>query len=180
MLTWLRHRRSTERIARALYGSSVAAARSPALYRGLAVPDTLAGRFEMVVLHTFLLMQRLTSAGEAGRVLAQSLGEAMVEQLDDDMRQLGVSDITVPKKVRKAASAAYGRFESYAEAIKAKDPEALARTLIRNVYDGDDNRSGEARRLARHMIHAAAVLREQATDRLLTGEVHLPHFEEAP
>jgi cytochrome b pre-mRNA-processing protein 3 len=167
-----------ERIARALYGSSVAASRSPSLYRDLAVPDTLAGRFEMVVLNTFLLMQRLSAEGEPGRALAQALGEAMVEQLDDDMRQLGVSDITVAKKIRKAASAAFGRFESYRAAMVAKDPELLALALVRNVFDGAEDRLPEARRLAKHMIRAEAALRDAAGDRLLAGEVRLPTLED--
>lgn len=176
MLTRLRQRRSTERIARALYGSSVTAARAPALYRDLGVPDTLSGRFEMVVLNTFLLMHRLSGEGENGRALAQALAEAMTEQLDDDMRQLGVSDVTVPKKVRKAASAAYGRFEAYAAALEANDPVALNQALVRNVYDGDESRFAEAAKLADHMMGAAAALRSQASERLLAGEAALPNY----
>ena len=179
MLTWLRQRRSSERIAHALYGSSVAAARAPGLYRDLAVPDTLAGRFEMVVLHTFLLIHRLSAEGEAGRALAQSLGEAMTESLDDDMRQMGVSDITVPKKIRKATSAAYGRFEAYAEALEANDPAPLAAAILRNVYDGDISRASEAGRLADHVMGSAATLRSQPAEQLLAGEVNLPRYPEA-
>lgn len=178
MLTWLRQRRSTERIAHALYGSSVTSSRAPALYKELGVPDTLAGRFEMVVLNTFLLMHRLSAEGEAGRALAQALAEAMTEQLDDDMRQMGVSDVTVPKKIRKAASAAYGRFEAYAAALEANDPAKLAGALIRNVYDGDATRSAEAAKLADHMMGAAATLRGQSADRVMAGDVDLPHFGE--
>lgn len=178
MLTWLRQRRSAERIARALYGSSVTAARVPALYKELGVPDTLAGRFEMVVLNTFLLMHRLTGEGEPGRALAQALAEAMTEQLDDDMRQLGVSDITVPKKIKKAASAAYGRFEAYAAALEANDPAALAAALIRNVYDGDASRSAEAAKLADHTMGAAAALRGQSANRVMAGDVDLPRYGE--
>ncbi len=178
MLTWLRQRRSAERIARALYGSSVTAARAPALYKELGVADTLAGRFEMVVLNTFLLMHRLSGEGEAGRALAQALAEAMTEQLDDDMRQIGVSDVTVPKKIRKAASAAYGRFEAYAAALEANDPAKLAEALIRNVHDGDAGRLAEAKKLADHMMGAAATLRSQGADRLLAGDVDLPLYGE--
>ncbi len=179
MLTWSRQRRSAERIARALYGSSVTAARAPALYKELGVPDTLAGRFEMVMLNTFLLMHRLSSEGEAGQALAQALAEAMTEQLDDDMRQMGVSDVTVPKKIRKAASAAYGRFEAYAAALEANDPAKLTEAIIRNVYDGDAGRSVEAAKLADHMMGAAATLRGQATDRVMAGDVDLPRYGEA-
>jgi cytochrome b pre-mRNA-processing protein 3 len=173
MLTWLRQRRSTTRISRALYGSSVSAARAPALYAGLHVPDTLAGRFEMVVLHTFLIMHRLTAEGDAGRALSQALAEAMIEQLDDDYRELGVSDIRVPKKVRQAAAAAYGRFEAYRAAMSATGTEALAAALLKNVYDGDETRYGDAQKLAAHAMTSAEHLARQPAGRLLEGEVQL-------
>lgn len=177
MLTWLRQRRSTERISRALYGSSVSAARTPALYATLQVPDTLAGRFEMVVLHTFLIMNRLTTEGEAGNAMARALAEAMVEQLDDDYRELGVSDVRVAKKVRAAAAAAYGRFEAYRAAIGKADAGLLADALIKNVYDGEDGRRPEAERLAQHALACVESLAAQPGDRLLAGQVELPHFE---
>ncbi len=176
MLTWLRQRRSTERISRALYGSSVSAARAPALYADLLVPDTLEGRFEMVVLHTCLVMNRLTSAGEAGTALSRALAEAMIEQLDDDYRELGVSDIRVPKKVRAAAAAAYGRFEAYRAGVEKADAGMLAGALLKNVYDGEESRRGEAERLARHTLASVAALAAQPADRLLAGEVELPHL----
>lgn len=176
MLTWLRQRRSTERISRALYGSSVSAARAPALYAELQVPDTLSGRFEMVVLHTFLVMNRLTAEGEAGRTLSQALAEAMIEQLDDDYRELGVSDVRVPKRVRQAAAAAYGRFEAYHASAEAGDAEALAAALLKNAYDGDEAFRGQARRLAAHVMTSAKHLAGQPAERLLGGEVSLPHF----
>jgi cytochrome b pre-mRNA-processing protein 3 len=157
----------------------VAAARAPGLYRDLAVPDTLAGRFEMVVLNTCLLMQRLSAVGADGRALAQALAEAMIEQLDDDMRQMGVSDVSVAKKIRKAASAAYGRFEAYAAAIAGNDRAGLTLALVRNVYDGDASRTGQAELLAGHMIATAAALRGQQSERMLAGEVHLPIYGEA-
>lgn len=180
MLTWLRQRRSTGRIARALYGSSVTAARVPGLYSDLGVPDTLAGQFEMVVLYTFLLMHRLSAEGAEGQALARALAEAMVEQLDDDMRQMGVSDITVPKKIRKAASAAYGRFEAYAAALEADDRAAFAKALVRNVYDGDGAASAAAALLAEHAFAAAAALRAQPAEALLAGLADVPHYSGKP
>ena len=179
MMTWLRQRRSTEGISRALYGSSVSAARAPALYAALQVPDTLAGRFEMVVLYTFLVMNRLTAEGEAGSAMSRALAEAMIEQLDDDYRELGVSDIRVPKKIRAAAAAAYGRFEAYRAAVGKADAPALADALIKNVYDGEESRRPEAERLARHTLTSVEALAAQPGARLLAGEVALPHFEGA-
>lgn len=179
MLTWLRQRRSTERISRALYGSSVSAARAPALYADLRVPDTLDGRFEMVVLHTFLVMNRLSVEGEAGTATSRALAEAMIEQLDDDYRELGVSDIRVPKKIRAAAAAAYGRFEAYRAGVEKADAAALAGALLKNVYDGEESRRPEAERLARHTLACVQALAALPAGRLLAGEVELPHLEGA-
>ena len=177
MLTWLRQRRSTAQISRALYGSSVSAARAPALYATPKVPDTLEGRFEMVVLHTFLVMNRLTGAGEAGNAVARALAEAMIEQLDDDYRELGVSDIRVPKKIRAAAAAAYGRFEVYRAAVANRETSALAAALLKNVYDSEQSRQPEAERLAGHALACVEALSAQPEQGLLAGEAALPHFD---
>lgn len=156
MLNWFR--RNDPQVARAheLYGSIVAAARAPALYRDLRVPDTMAGRFEMVVLHVFLLLERLRRDGEAGQRLGQLVVEAMFEALDDDMRELGVSDMTVPRKMHKAAGAFHGRCEAYRAAFAAVDTSVLTATLARNVHGDEDAATATA--LAAYVRRRAAAL----------------------
>ena len=87
----------------------MAQARAPALYADLGVPDTAEGRLEMVMLHTVLVIERLRLEGEAAEELSRALTERFITDLDDCLREMGVGDLTVPKKVKKAAAALYDR-----------------------------------------------------------------------
>lgn len=104
-------------IAVELYGGVVAMARAPHLYRTLGVPDTPEGRFEMIVTHLALLIRRLNAAGDEGLRVARLVNEAFVEDMDDCMRELGVGDLAVPKKVKKAAAGLLERLDLVAGAL---------------------------------------------------------------
>lgn len=120
MLSWLTAKWDPRRPrADALHAAMVAEARAPHLYAGLRVPDTLDGRLEMLTLHLAILLDRLARAGDDGQVLARSVSEAYVIAMDDTMRAIGVGDVTVPRKVKKAAAALYDRHRTYAPAIAA-------------------------------------------------------------
>ena len=105
MLTWLRSRSLSGRTASGLYGSIVAQARQPAFYAGGGVPDTLEGRFGMIVVHMFLVLERLRRDGDNGQVLGRALLEAFATDMDDSMREIGIGDLSVPRRVKKAAAA---------------------------------------------------------------------------
>jgi cytochrome b pre-mRNA-processing protein 3 len=169
----LKTSRQRTTIARQLYGSSVAAARNPVLFRDWCVADTLEGRFEMVALHVGLLVRRLTADGPAGKALGQAVLEVMVTSLDDDMRELGVSDVRVSKKVQGAASAFYGRLKVYDEVLKSGDEAALEQALQRNV-PGSGAGEVDVRSLARHVIKTADTLQSQSLDELSTGTIVYP------
>ena len=109
MLEWLRARSRIRRKAGELYGAVVAAARTPEYYSVFRVPDTPEGRFEMVALVLFLVLERVRHVPGEGVALAQGAIEAFVADMDDCMREMGVGDLTVPKKVRRAAAAFYDR-----------------------------------------------------------------------
>ncbi|MCB1506799.1 MAG: ubiquinol-cytochrome C chaperone [Hyphomicrobiaceae bacterium] len=132
MLAWLRARNANARKAKELYGAVVAAARQPVFYAGYGLPDTLNGRFEIVVLHLFLLLERLR--GETGNVetVSRLTLEAFCTDMDDCMRELGVGDTVVAKRVKKAAAAFYERASAYGAAISENDGGgALASALAR-------------------------------------------------
>lgn len=154
MLQWLKSRSASKDKARDLYGTCVAAARDPVFYRDWGVANSYQGRFEMVTLHVALLLRNLSMGGAAGKAQGQGLVEAMVDALDDDMRELGVGDLTVPKKVSAATSAFYGRLKSYDEALKVGDAAALAAALERNVPSADGARLASTM-LAAHILAAA-------------------------
>jgi cytochrome b pre-mRNA-processing protein 3 len=159
---------------RALYQSAVAQARRPVLYRELAAPDTTEGRFELYTLHVVLLMRRLKRQGEAAAETSQGLFDAYLRGLDDGLREMGVGDLSVGKKMRKLGEAAYGRVKAIDEALdrRAEDPEALTALVRRTVYAEAD--VPEAPRLAAYVARAAEALAAQPLDRFLAGEVQWP------
>src|SRR3990172_4805977 len=102
-----RHTPRDDSIA-ALYGTIVAQARAPAFYRNYGVPDTINGRFEMITLHTILLLDRLEGEPDAIRGLGQELFDAFCRDMDANLREMGVGDLAVPRKMRGIGEAFYG------------------------------------------------------------------------
>jgi cytochrome b pre-mRNA-processing protein 3 len=138
-LPGLKRLRKTNRHGRtglALYAAAVAAARDPWFYRTLGVPDTLDGRFDLVALHAFLVIHRLQDTPEPGPALAQAVFDAMFSDMDHNLREIGVSDLSVGKRVRAMWEALHGRAKAYSAAIQAADRTELATALARNVWRG--------------------------------------------
>lgn len=161
MLGWLSGRGDAQRTAVELYGRVVTAARQSALYRELGVADTTEGRFEMVALHLFLALEALRRphvATEASDDAVQRLTiEAFVTDMDDCMREMGVGDLTVPKKVKRAAAGFYQRSADYRAALAAPDDAALAAALTAHVWNGADA-GAHALALAAYVRRTAASL----------------------
>ena len=133
MLTWWRAHSRAGRTASDLYGSIVTAARRATFYSSHGVPDTPDGRFAMVVVHTYLVLERLRQEGTSGQSVSRALVEAFVTDMDDCMREMGVGDLTVPRKVKKAAGALYDCAQAFRAAESAGDETALADALHRNL-----------------------------------------------
>jgi cytochrome b pre-mRNA-processing protein 3 len=170
MLQWFKKQSYRSATARQLYGACVAAARDPMFYQDWRVADTFDGRFEVVMLHVALLLRRLSANGTEGKGLGQALVEQMFAALDDDMRAVGVGDLTVPKKVHAAASAFYGRLRIYDAALGAMSDDGLCAALARNMPAANSSAvdSGE---LARYTRSAADALHSQTGDALNRGVV---------
>ena len=115
----------------AIYGMIVAQARLPVFYVECRVPDTVNGRFDMVLVHLWMVLRRLREAA-GGEALSQALFDHFCSDMDDNLREMGVSDLTVPKRMLKFAEAFYGRTGAYDTALKAGG-DALAQALARNV-----------------------------------------------
>lgn len=157
-----------------LYCVAVAAARTPAFYADLGVPDTVDGRFDLVSLHVFLLLRRLGAAPAPGPDLGQAVFDAMFNDMDINLREMGVGDLGVARRNRAMWEAFHGRAAAYAAALDAGDPVALATALRRNVWRGRD--APGAARLAAHALFCDQALRGQSLDRLLAGEAHFEAF----
>lgn len=132
----------------ALYDRIVETARQPEFYEAGGVPDTAEGRFELISLHVIIAIRRLNGLGEAGKAAGQSLFEYFFKDMDYAMREMGIGDTSIGKKVRAMAEVFYGRFKSYAEAADAGDGAALEAAIRRNVFNDED--AAEAGALARY------------------------------
>jgi cytochrome b pre-mRNA-processing protein 3 len=159
----------------AIYGMIVTQAREPMFYRDLGVPDTVNGRFDMLLLHLWLVLRRLKSV-EAGTGLSQALFDHFCEDMDDNLRELGVGDLTVPKRMRAFGEAFYGRAAAYDMAL-TEGREAFAQALCRNILNGGDIEM--ARRLAAYADGAMAALGGLDRGMLLDGVWKLPLPEQA-
>lgn len=154
MLTWFLKRGASERKAADLYGAVVTLARRPHLYEAIGIADTPEGRYEALVLHLFLVLDRVQAEGATAAEHAQALVETFVTDMDDNMREMGVGDLTVPKKVKKAAGALYDRVETYRTAMAAEGEGELAVALQRLIpaAEGQDldaaALAGDAREVA--------------------------------
>ena len=155
-LDWFTARSKNKRKAGELYGAVVAAARNPVIFRDLGVADTPEGRFEILTLMLFLAVNRLQAAGPGGEPQAQRMIETFVVDMDDCMRELGVGDLTVPKKVRKAAAAFYERGAAYRQALANSDSGALSQALAGYVFAGRND--APARRLSDYARATQAAL----------------------
>ena len=141
-------------IATRLYGAIVARARNSAFYADLAVPDTVTGRFEMLVVHLALIVGRLQGE-KTERPLAQAVFDLFCVDMDSSLRELGFGDLGVPHRMKKMTEAFYGRARVYGEALAAGNRAALIAAVERNVFSGE---AATAPALADYMIASAARL----------------------
>jgi cytochrome b pre-mRNA-processing protein 3 len=167
-------RKPHERSGFALYGAAVAAARRPALYGGLGVPDTLDGRFDLVSLFAGLLVCRISRDPDPrAKDLAQAVFDAMFADMDVNLREMGVGDLSVGKRVKRMWEAFHGRAQAYDAALVAGDAAGLAEALARNVWRGAAPEGAPAR-LAAVAAAAHAALAARPFAALIRGEVAFP------
>jgi len=177
-------RSPARRSIHALYGAIVAQARYPAFYTSYGVPDTVEGRFDLIVLHLVLVLHRLDREGETpdgiGRGPAGDAGQQLFDtfcrDLDANLREMGVGDLAVPKRMQGFGEAFYGRLRAYRAAFACVNDRELENALARNIFGvaGGDDR---AVRLARYARAAAAQLAAAAVGALLAGTMIFPRPE---
>jgi cytochrome b pre-mRNA-processing protein 3 len=150
--------------SQALYEQIVAAARRQRFYAEWGVPDTLDGRFDMITLHMFLVLERLKEAPDETR---QALVDAFFLDMDRSLREMGVGDLSVGKKVRKMSESFYGRLKAYRDA--GEDGGALEAALARNIYAGEGSEG--AATLAAWALAARRALGDQDVAAMASGRV---------
>lgn len=167
-------RRPHERAGFLLYNAAVRAARNPHFFGVLGVPDTLDGRFDLVALFAALVIERLRTVPDPGPALAQAVFDAMFSDMDVTLREMGVGDLSVGKKVRAMWEAFHGRALSYGPALQTGDVASLADALSRNVWRGKLSHAEAPIALAHHALRIHADLTDQRLDDLAQGRVGFP------
>lgn len=160
-----------ERRVATLYGHIVEQARSAPFFAAAGVPDTVEGRFELIALHGWLVMRRL-GRDPAAAVFNQALFDYMFADMDLNLRELGVGDLGVSKKIKDLASHFYGRVKAYEDGV-APDapPEALEGALDRNLFGSTLPEPAQVAAMAAYVRAAEARLAAQGTDLLMAGSV---------
>ncbi|UVF17399.1 ubiquinol-cytochrome C chaperone [Microvirga terrae] len=151
-----------------LYKRIATGSRSPGLYAALGVPDTLEGRFEALSLHMVMILRALRALPSPADEVAKDLTDAFFRDMDASLREMGVGDTVVPKRMKKVAESFYGRAHAYDAPLNVSDEAGLAVALGRNVYGSE----APATPLARYALAADQGLRALDLDTLLkTGPV---------
>lgn len=157
-----------------LYGAIVTQARDPRFYEVYGVPDTILGRFDLLLLHLALVLRRLRSGDTIGRTRAQDLFDTFCRDMDHNLREIGIGDQGVPRQMRRVGEAFYGRAQAYDAALAEESNDALVRTLMRNVYAEAAEPGVAVERLAAYVRRAVADLEVHAIQQLLSGIVTFP------
>lgn len=156
------------------YERLTGAARSPVFYEAMDVPDTVMGRFEMISVHLFLYLRRTGSAGPAAKGIAQDIVDAFFEDVDHSIRELGVGDLGVPKRMKKFARMFYGRAKSYGDALDQGDSAGLAEALRRNIHPDQAETAPSMQALSEWMIRTARQLEAIPEGELAAGRLVFP------
>ena len=157
----------------ALYGMIVAQARLPCFYRDYAVADTVNGRFDLIVLHLALVLDRLAQ-DSALRSLGQGVFDRFCQDMEHNLREMGIGDLKVPKEMQRLGEAYYGRQTAYRAALADADGQSLVDALTRNIYGGSPPMPAVAPRLSAYMRLAVVDLQAQGAASLAAGELRLP------
>lgn len=156
-----------------IYASVVAAARQPVLYAEWGVPDTPLGRYESISLHMILFLHRTRAGDDTIKALEQDVLDEFFKDVDHSIRELGVGDQGVPKRMKKLSRMFYGRMNHYWQALDRGDRRALADALSRNVApESPDAIDGDA--IASYMVSASDALAGQPDSELLSGRISFP------
>jgi len=172
MLQSLFRPRPAKLAGEALYAAVAEQSRDPQFYRRLGVPDRIDARFELYSLHLALLLHRLSGQGEEAEEAGQAALDAYVASLDDVLREVGIGDLSMAKKMKQVAALLLGRLKAVRDGLSPPDREAVEALLGRTVFA--DAESGDAAGLADYVLRANESLGAQPLAELLKGRPAWP------
>ncbi len=158
-----------------LYGKIMAHIRNPVFYTMRKVPDTLDGRFDLLALHVFLVVRRIKDEAGGGE-MARLLPEKMLGEIDRALREHGISDMGVPRRVKTMGRAFLGRATAYENALNAADREKLEDVLRRNLFSDAEVGQSVIGGFAGYVLAAEAHLNGLAYDDISSGKVSFPEI----
>jgi cytochrome b pre-mRNA-processing protein 3 len=154
-----------------VYRAIVAQSRQPVFYAEWGVPDTLTGRFDMISLHVALLLRRLRRSGADATAFSQQLFDYFFKDMDRSLREMGVSDLGVPKRIQKMSEIFYGLLTNINDAMDKRDSAELEAVIRRNLFGGDE--AADAGRLAAYLMAQSEALEAQSTETIRAGQMTL-------
>ncbi len=163
-----------DELADRLYRQLVDQARLPVFYTDYAIPDTINGRFEMILLHAYMLFRRLRDEDEAAKDLGQAVFDRFFKDMDHSLREIGIGDLSVPKKIKKMAQAFYGRIEAY-DTAREESKEQLIGALGRNFFPEEESPPSEVSALADYVFENDTVLGNVNVDVIKQGQIPFAH-----
>lgn len=170
-------RSENEDAAMELYRSVVEQARDPYFYAELGVPDTPDGRFDMILMHAFLLLQRIKSEGSETEKLGQAFFDLMFDDMDKNLREMGAGDVGISHRIKDMAKAFYGRIAAYEEGLRGSAQE-LDEAIGRNVFRNADVATEHPSNLATYMRAQVAALVDNATADIVAGRLEFSPLTE--
>ena len=157
-------------IAETLYREIVRQSRCPEFYLAQEVPDTADGRFDLIALHAFLILRRLRGESTDSVALAQALFDHMFLDMEHNLREMGVGDLSVGRQVKAMVASFYGRIAAYDDGL-ADDDDALAAALSRNLYRNATPRPAAVRQMAEYLRREAEIVATHPLELLMRGEI---------
>ena len=158
-----------------LYGAIVAQARLPVFYQGFGVPDTLEGRFVVLSLHLFAVLHRLKDTGPEEAAMAQALSDRFTADMETVLRELGVGDLSIPKRVRKLTASGAGLLQSYEIAL-AKGNGSLEAAIASALPGDEATAKAASARLTPYVIEVLRSLESEPHQDLCAGTLKFPEI----
>ncbi len=153
----------------AVYSAIVAQSRQPVFYAEWLVPDTVTGRFDMISLHMALLFRRLRSETGPGKDFSQAVFDLFFRDMDRSLREMGVGDLGVPKRIQKMGNIFFGLLAALNEPMDRNDLPGLEAVLSRNIFDGG---AGEhVRALAQYLLDQDRALLSKPAGDIVAGRI---------
>ncbi len=173
---WFKQKSDRKAIADILYQVALAQSRRLEFYEQLGIADTVDGRFDLLLLHVFLIIGRLGEFGKEGVKQGQSLFDSMFRRMELDLREMGVGDLGVPKHMARMMKAFNGRAHVYQASLTTMDVAGLEEAIARNIYRGQlqGDVAANISAMADYTFRLNAVLRETDFDSLKGGNIAFP------